>query len=58
MYIFGNISINLPNMGILTKFEDRRLFLINYSDSLLYMKMGDRKKEFLASFFPLKVIEP
>ena len=46
MYIFGNISINLPNMGILTKFEDRRLFLINYSDSLLYMKMGDRKKNF------------
>ena len=43
MYIFGNISINLPNMGILTKFEDRRIFLINYSDSLLYVKMGDRK---------------
>ena len=39
MYIFDNISINLPNMGILTKFEDHRLFLTKYSD-YLYMKMG------------------
>ena len=59
MYIFGNISINLSNMGILTKFEDHRLFLTKYSDSL-YMKMGDRKKNCVASIasFYRKLLSP
>ena len=55
--MFGNISINLPNMGILTKFEDHRLLLTKYSDSLS-MKMGDRKNNYVACFFLKRLLSP